>query len=78
MPGKDDGIERTSRTNASHLNSKCYAGEEKIIITVRLLRKLFLSLINMEHYKEAITEEETETRSDDIKHRYHVHHQKDW
>ena len=69
---------RNCRKYASHLNSESYVGEEKIIIAFKLLRKLFLSLIDVEHDKEAITEEETETRSDDIKHRYHVHHQKDW
>ena len=43
LPGREDGIDRNSRTNyASHLNSESYAGEVKIIIAVR---KRFLSLI---------------------------------
>ena len=68
MPGREDGIDRNSRTNASHLNSESYAGEDKIILAARMLRKLFLSLINMEQDKEANTEEETNTRSDVIDH----------
>ena len=74
MPGREDGIETKSRMNASYLNSESYAGEEEVVITFRLFRKLFLSMIDMEQDKEAITEDETETRSDEIKHFYCVHH----
>ena len=77
MPGGEDGKDGNSRKNATNLNRESYAGEEEIIITVRLLRKLFLSLINMEHDEEAITEEDIENKSDDIEHCYRVHHQKD-
>ena len=77
MPGGEDGKDGNSRKDASHLNRESYAGEEEIIITVRLLRKLFLSLMHMEHDEEAITEEDIKTKSDDIEHCYLVHHQKD-
>ena len=74
MPAEEDSVDTNSRMNAAYLNSESYAGEEKVIVTVGLLRKLFISLINMEQDKEAITEEETETRSEDIKHYcYRVH-----
>ena len=74
MPGREDGIETKIRTNASYLNSESYSGEEEVVITFRVFRKLFLSMINMEQDKEAIREDETETRSDEIKHFYCVHH----
>ena len=60
--------------NASYLNCDPYTGEKEVIITVGLLRELLLSLIDMEENKEEIAEEETETRSDYIKHCYRVHH----
>ena len=72
MPGREDGIETKSRMNASYLNSESYAGEEEVVITFRLFRKLFLSMIDMEQDKDAITEDETENRSDEIKHFYCV------
>ena len=56
LPGREDGIDRNSRTNASHLNTESYAEEKKIIVAARMLRKFFLSLIKMEQDKEAITE----------------------
>ena len=75
MPGREYCIVTNSSMNACYLNSESYAGEEEVVIIFRLLRKIFLSMINMEQDKEAITEDETVTRSDDIKHFYCVHHQ---
>ena len=72
-PGGENGIDTNNRMNASYLNSESYTGEQKVIVTVGWLRKLFLSLIKMEQDEEAIAEEEAETRSDDIKHCYRVH-----
>ena len=60
--------------NAAYLNRDSYARKKEVIILVGLLRNLFFSLIDMEEDKEAITEEETDTRSDDIKHCYRVFH----
>ena len=52
MPGREDFIDRNSRTN--DLNSESYAGEVTIIIAIRLLRKRFLSLINMDKDKKPL------------------------
>ena len=74
LPGKEDGIDTNNGMNAAYLNRDSYARKKEVIILVGLLRNLFISLINMKQDKEAITEEETETRSEDIKHYcYHVH-----
>ena len=74
MPSREHGIETNGRINASYLNGMSLAGQKKVIITVRLLRILFLSLMQMEQDKEAITEKETETRSEDVNNLYCVHH----
>ena len=73
VPGKDDCEERGKRVNTSNLNCESYAAKEKVIISVRLLRGLFLLPIEMEEKKESIAEKEAETRSDDIKNFNHVH-----
>ena len=78
MPGKDDGVETSNRVHTSNLNGESYAAEEKVIISDNgLLRGFFLLLIEMEEKKESVAEEETETRSDDIKNIYHVHNLRD-
>ena len=73
LPGGDDDVETDTMVKTHNLNSESYAGEEKVIVTVGLLRKDLFPLIEMEQNKEAIAEKEAETRSDNIKHCYHVH-----
>ena len=75
VPGKDNRVERRKRVNTCNLDRKSYAEEEKVIVSVsvRLLRRFFLFLIEMEEKKESIAEEEAEPRNDDIKNFYHVH-----
>ena len=73
LTGGDDGVETNTVVKAHHLNCEPYAREKKVIVTVGLLRKPFLPLIEMKQNKEAIAEKEAETRSDNIKHCYHVH-----
>ena len=72
VPGKDDGVETSRSMNACNLNCKSYAAEEKVIVSDGLLR-VFLLPIEIEEMEESITEEEAETRDDDIKNFYRVH-----
>ena len=77
LPGGDDGVETDTVVKAHNLNSKSYAGEEKVIVTLGLFGKTFLPLIEMKQHKEAIAEKEAETSSDDIKPCYQVHSVRD-
>ena len=75
VPGKDNRVERRKRVNTCNLDRKSYAEEEKVIVSVsvRLLRRFFLFLIEMEEKKESIAEEKAETRRNDIENLYRVH-----